>query len=110
MIIGGSSSQDLAAHVARELGEELCYVETKKFPDGERYLRITEDVKDKEITVIQSTGYPQDENLMELLIRMPKKVTKNNLGYIYFKLQKKSRSTKIIKSRCRKYIIRNDKL
>lgn len=66
MIIGGSASQDLAAHVASELGEELCYVETKKFPDGERYLRIDGDLED-EVTVIQSTGYPQDENLMELL-------------------------------------------
>ncbi len=66
MIIGGSASQDLAANVARELGEELCYVETRKFPDGERYLRITGEVAD-EVTVIQSTGYPQDENLMELL-------------------------------------------
>lgn len=66
MIIGGSASQDLAAHVAKELGEELCYVETKKFPDGERYLRINGDIAD-EVTVIQSTGYPQDENLMELL-------------------------------------------
>ena len=66
MIIGGSASQDLAAHVARELDEELCYVETKKFPDGERYLRISGEIAD-EVTVIQSTGYPQDENLMELL-------------------------------------------
>ena len=66
MIIGGSASQDLAAHVAKELGEELCYVETKKFPDGERYLRIDGEIAD-EVTVIQSTGYPQDENLMELL-------------------------------------------
>ena len=66
MIIGGSSSQDLAAHVARELNEELCYVETKKFPDGERYLRINGEISE-EVTVIQSTGYPQDENLMELL-------------------------------------------
>ena len=66
MIIGGSASQDLAANVARELCEEVCYVETRKFPDGERYLRIPCEIKD-EVTVIQSTGYPQDENLMELL-------------------------------------------
>ena len=66
MIIGGSASQDLAAHVARELGEEIRYVETRKFPDGERYLRIDGEIPD-EVTVIQSTGYPQDENLMELL-------------------------------------------
>ena len=67
VIIGGSSSQDLAASVARELGEKLCYVETRKFPDGERYLRISESVENEEVTVIQSTGYPQDENLMELI-------------------------------------------
>ena len=67
MIIGGSSSQDLAASVARELGEKLCYVETRKFPDGERYLRISESVENEEVTVSQSTVYPQDENLMELI-------------------------------------------
>ena len=67
MRIGGSSSQDLAASVARELGEKLCYVETRKFPDGERYLRISESVENEEVTVIQSTGYPQDETLMELI-------------------------------------------
>ena len=39
MIIGGSASQDLAAHVAKELDEELCYVEIKKFPDGEKAIR-----------------------------------------------------------------------
>ena len=66
VIIGGSASQDLAANVARELGEELCYVETRKFPDGERYLKINGQI-DEEVTVIQSTGFPQDENLMELL-------------------------------------------
>ena len=66
MIIGGSASQDLAANVARELEEELCYVETRKFPDGERYLRINGEIED-EVTVIQSTGFPQDENLMELI-------------------------------------------
>ena len=58
--------KDLAAHVAEELNDDLCYVETKKFPDGERYLRVDGEIDD-EVTVIQSTGYPQDENLMELL-------------------------------------------
>ena len=66
MIIGGSASQDLAAHVAKELDEELGYVEIKKFPDGEKYLRVDGIIKD-EVTIIQSTGFPQDENLMELI-------------------------------------------
>jgi len=67
VIIGGSASQALAAQVARELNDKLCSVETKKFPDGERYLRIKEEIPENEkVYVIQSTGYPQDENMMEL--------------------------------------------
>lgn len=66
MIIGGSASQDLAAKIAEELNDELCYVETKKFPDGEKYLRVKGNISD-EVTIIQSIAYPQDENLMELL-------------------------------------------
>ncbi len=66
MIIGGSASQKLAADIAKELGDTLCSIETKKFPDGERYIRIKGDVE-KKIVIIQSTGYPQDENLIELL-------------------------------------------
>ena len=65
LIIGGSASQKLAANVAKELGETLCPLETKKFP-GERYVRIKGEVE-KNVTVIQSTGFPQDENLIELL-------------------------------------------
>jgi ribose-phosphate pyrophosphokinase len=66
LIIGGSASQKLTAKVANELEDNLCPIETKKFPDGERYLRIKGKVE-KEMTVVQSTGYPQDENLIELL-------------------------------------------
>jgi len=67
MIIGGSSSQKLAANIAREMDDVLCPIETRKFPDGERYVRIKQDVEDG-VVVVQSTGYPQDENLMELFL------------------------------------------
>jgi ribose-phosphate pyrophosphokinase len=67
LIIGGSASQKLAAKIAWELEDILCPVETRKFPDGERYLRIKEDVDDGAV-VVQSTGYPQDENLIELFL------------------------------------------
>jgi ribose-phosphate pyrophosphokinase len=65
LIIGGSASQKLAAKVAKELDDYLCPVETRKFPDGERYIRFKGGIE-KEVVVVQSTGYPQDENLMEL--------------------------------------------
>ncbi len=67
MIIGGSSSQKLAANIAHEMDDVLCPLETRKFPDGERYLRIKKEVDDG-VVVVQSTGFPQDENLMELFL------------------------------------------
>ncbi|MEL7671530.1 ribose-phosphate diphosphokinase [Methanobacterium sp.] len=67
MIIGGSASQKLAAKIAKELECPLIPIETKRFPDGERYVRIKGQV-DEEVTVVQSTGYPQDENLIELFL------------------------------------------
>ena len=67
LIIGGSASQKLAAKVAWGLEEKLSPIETRRFPDGERYIRIKGEVP-KEVVVIQSTGYPQDENLMELFL------------------------------------------
>ncbi len=67
LIIGGSASQKLAAKIAWDLGENLSPIETRRFPDGERYIRIKGEVP-SEVVVIQSTGYPQDENLMELFL------------------------------------------
>ncbi len=67
MIIGGSASQKLAAKVAGEMGESLSPIETRRFPDGERYIRVKGEVPN-DVVVIQSTGYPQDENLMELFL------------------------------------------
>ncbi|WP_321421055.1 ribose-phosphate diphosphokinase [uncultured Methanobacterium sp.] len=76
MIIGGSSSQKLAANIAREMDDVLCPIESRKFPDGERYVRIKGDVEDG-VVVVQSTGYPQDENLMELFLILK---TISNMG------------------------------
>ncbi len=67
LIIGGSASQKLAAKIAKELNTTLIPIETRKFPDGERYIRIKGELKDEAI-VVQSTGYPQDENLIELFL------------------------------------------
>lgn len=76
LIIGGSASQKLAALIAKELGETLCPLETRKFPDGERYIRIGGNVE-PDAVVVQSTGYPQDQNLIELFLILK---TLKNLG------------------------------
>ncbi len=67
IVFGGSSCQTLAKEVADELNFQLGVLTLRKFPDGERYLRVESEVKDKECVVIQSTCAPQDENILELL-------------------------------------------
>lgn len=83
LIIGGSASQKLAAGIAKELDDRLCPLETRRFPDGERYIRIGGDIE-KNAVVIQSTGYPQDQNLLELflIIRTLKSLDVNNIQVI----------------------------
>lgn len=68
LILGGSASQPLAEKVAKELGQQPGKLEVKRFPDGERYLRIHDDVKDKDVVAIQSLYRTPDEYLFELLL------------------------------------------
>lgn len=47
--------------------EIFILIRILNFPDGERYVRIGGDITDNAV-VIQSTGYPQDQNLIELFL------------------------------------------
>lgn len=66
MIIGGSRSKSIAADLSKLLEEPLVDPIIKRFPDGELYLRIPEEIKGNHIVVVQ-TAYP-DENIIELLL------------------------------------------
>jgi ribose-phosphate pyrophosphokinase len=68
IVIGGSSSQDLASKVAKELGTEAGVLEIRRFPDGEKYLRVLGDVKGQEVAVVQSIHHTPDELLFEYLL------------------------------------------
>jgi len=68
IVIGGSSSQALASKVAGELGTEAGALELRRFPDGEKYLRVLTDIKDKNVAVIQSIHHTPDELLFEFLL------------------------------------------
>ena len=68
LILGGSASQPLAEKVAKELGKEAGLLEIKRFPDGEKYLRIHDNVKDQDVVAIQSLYRTPDENIFELLL------------------------------------------
>ncbi len=67
-VIGGSASKDLAKKVSKDQDCQFVPIEKERFPDGEIYVRITEEVEDEHVAVIQSTYYPPNQNYMELFL------------------------------------------
>ncbi len=59
-IIPGMSSQVLAARIAAELDCKVASCEFKRFPDGELYTRVLDDIKDEEVTIVQSIRTDSD--------------------------------------------------
>ncbi|MBS3815825.1 MAG: ribose-phosphate diphosphokinase [Hadesarchaea archaeon] len=68
LVIGGSTSQELGEKVSEELDCDYVDLEQKKFPDGEIYVRIPEEVEGREVVVIQSTYRPPNDHYMELFL------------------------------------------
>lgn len=67
-ILSGTAHRDLAERIAAKVGEKLCDVQISRFPDGEIFIKIAENVRGRDVYIIQPTSYPPNENLMELLI------------------------------------------
>ena len=67
-IFSGSSNPALAGEVCKYLEIPLGGAKLDRFPDGEKVIRVEDDVRGKDCFVIQSTCKPVDENLIELLI------------------------------------------
>ena len=67
-LFSGRASSRLGEDMAEYLGIPLGNIEVKSFSDKEVYVKINENVRGKDIFLIQSTCPPVNENLMELLI------------------------------------------
>jgi ribose-phosphate pyrophosphokinase len=67
-IFSGSSNPALTSEVCKYLGLPMGGAKISKFPDGEKLIRIEDDVRGRDCFVVQSTSRPVDEHLMELLI------------------------------------------
>jgi ribose-phosphate pyrophosphokinase len=67
-IFSGTGNPVLADEVCKYLGIPLGGARIDRFPDGEKVIRIEDDVRGRDCFVIQSTCRPVDDNLMELLI------------------------------------------
>ncbi len=67
MLLSGTANRPLAEAIARELGTSLCDVTIKRFADGEIFVRVDENVRGRDVFIIQPTVPPAD-NIMELLL------------------------------------------
>ncbi len=65
-VVSGSTHQRLGVALAQETGAEFCGVINKRFPDGERYVRVLRNVAGHDVTVVQNT-FP-DDSIVELLL------------------------------------------
>jgi ribose-phosphate pyrophosphokinase len=69
-VFSGRANIALAEKIARHLGDSLGKVTLSNFPDGEISVRIEEDVRGRDIFLVQPTCPPVNDNLMELLIML----------------------------------------
>ena len=67
-IISGNSNPILAKEISSELKESIIDVTVTRFSDQEVFVEINENVRGKNIFIIQSTSMPANDHLMELLI------------------------------------------
>lgn len=67
-LFSGSSSKALATKIATELGVQVGNMSVGKFSDGEISVNICETVRGCDVYIVQSTSYPVNDNLMELLV------------------------------------------
>ncbi len=67
-IFAGTASVEFAQEVCGSLDVPLSKAEVKRFSDGEISVQIAESVRGRDVFIIQSTGAPSNDNLMELLV------------------------------------------
>lgn len=69
-LLTGNANRPLAESIAKYLDAQLTDTEVREFADQEIFVRINENVRGEDVFVIQSTSYPANDNLMQLLICM----------------------------------------
>jgi ribose-phosphate pyrophosphokinase len=68
VILSGNSNRPLAQKICERLGKPLGHADVRRFSDGEIFVEIGENVRGRDVYVIQPTCRPVNDTLMELLI------------------------------------------
>ncbi|MEZ0170874.1 ribose-phosphate pyrophosphokinase [Microvirga sp. TS319] len=67
-LVAGNSNRPLAEAIAAYLNVPLAKAQVKRFADMEVFVEIQENVRGEDVFIIQSTSFPTNDHLMELLI------------------------------------------
>jgi ribose-phosphate pyrophosphokinase len=67
-IFTGSAHRQLAQRICASVGCELGDATVTSFPDGETFVKINENIRGRDVFIVQPTCPPTNQNLMELLI------------------------------------------
>ena len=67
-IISGTAHRELAERIAQSVGIQLTNVTVNTFPDGESFVKINENIRGKDVFLIQPTCPPTNHNIMELCV------------------------------------------
>ena len=67
-LVAGNSNPPLAEDIAAYLDVPLAACQVKRFADMEVFVEIQENVRGEDVFILQSTSFPTNDNLMELLI------------------------------------------
>src|ERR1041384_5101372 len=67
-VFSGTANRELAERICNYIGIPLGNAMISSFPDGETYVKIEENVRGRDVFLIQPTSPPSNEHLMELLI------------------------------------------
>lgn len=67
-VFSGSSNQSLSEKIAKHLSLQLSQIEQFVFPDGERRIKLNDQVLDEDTIIVQSTATPVDQNYIELFL------------------------------------------
>jgi ribose-phosphate pyrophosphokinase len=67
LLLSGSANRALSEEIAEHLSQPLCQVTLRRFADGELFVKIDENVRGRDVYIVQPTN-PPAENLIELLL------------------------------------------
>ena len=67
LLLSGSANRALSEEIAEHLSQPLCKVTLRQFADGELFVKIDENVRGRDVYIVQPTN-PPAENLIELLL------------------------------------------